>query len=331
MSPPSLLLFFHVPKTGGSSVREILLRNAGVRSAWNASRRLSAVVRFWDAPCFVCLQFRGFPGCDESLTAKCASWKPRVAPPAYFNSSRDDWRTSQVAVEFHGGSHAFFTSHVLPHVGLLRREYAQLGGTVVTATVLREPISYLFSSYHMYPPLLPGRRPDGATPFPQWVAHAAGLQVGHMLNCTAVTPRGGMHSACGCAEAARTRAMGALARIDVVGLTSCLPSFLDAIEARMRWDPDPPQLRLQRRAARRSETLEPLHSRPPCGAGHAPCQSVRRWTWDALNASSRSLTRRVAEACDAALYAEAARRARSDRGVGGEAACQPPPPPALGV
>ena len=54
--PPSLLLFYHVPKTGGSTMREWLLRNAGIRAS-GLPKRLDGYVRYYEAHCFMCLQF----------------------------------------------------------------------------------------------------------------------------------------------------------------------------------------------------------------------------------------------------------------------------------
>ena len=56
MAPPSLLLFYHVPKTGGSTMREWLLRNAGIRAS-GLPKRLDGYVRYYEAHCFMCLQF----------------------------------------------------------------------------------------------------------------------------------------------------------------------------------------------------------------------------------------------------------------------------------
>ena len=53
--PPALLIFYHVPKTGGSSAREWILRNSGVR-ARGLPARMHGLVRYYEARCFMCLQ-----------------------------------------------------------------------------------------------------------------------------------------------------------------------------------------------------------------------------------------------------------------------------------
>ena len=154
IGPPSLLVYYHIPKTGGSSTREWLLRNAGVR-ARGLPARLNGIVRYYEAQCFFCLQLADAlgadSGCEQSVRRKCAGGFTKR--PASFDFERGNWLTAgALAVEFHGPSEAIFIEHVLPRAHALRELYAKRNGTCKFATIIREPIDFLFSSYHMWPP-----------------------------------------------------------------------------------------------------------------------------------------------------------------------------------
>ena len=158
---PSLLVFYHVPKTGGSSVREWLLRNAGVR-ARGLPTRLQGLVRYYESRCFLCLQLHEVlaAGCPESEALQCGKVAPRRGHGS-FDSAHGDWRTAgALAVEFHGPSAGTFVEDVLPRAHALRKLYASRNGSVTLATLIREPVDFLFSSYHMWPP----RPGDAGTP-----------------------------------------------------------------------------------------------------------------------------------------------------------------------
>ena len=56
-APPALLMMYHIPKTGGSSVREWLLRNAGKLMPPSTNRRFTGVLRYYEARCFICRHY----------------------------------------------------------------------------------------------------------------------------------------------------------------------------------------------------------------------------------------------------------------------------------
>lgn len=345
--PPSLLVFYHIPKTGGTTTREWLLRNAGLRSR-GLPMRLQGFVRYWEATCFFCMQFSDLlgvtTGCDAKMRRKCT--KEYTKRPASFDFTKSSWRLAgPLAVEFHGPTEGSFVQTVLPQAEALRALYRQHNGTCRFATIVRDPIDFLFSSFHMWPPrpprtpssgekpprekrqelarrqpTLPGRDAVDASgpvvPFPRWVAGAAGLQVGFLTDpkCVAVTRAEGHRNTCGCDASARQSATKALRLFDIVGLTSCLPNFMDTVEVSMAWTPpDHPAGRLQRRSRGGNATAGLLQATPRCtdctaleSAAHA------RWSWEALSAEQRRATREVAR-CDEAIYRLALSRTRGPR------------------
>ena len=89
MATPLLLNFRHLEKTGGTTIREWLLRNAGKkpniprREQRPLSQRLDGFVRYYEARCFWCVQFPELHtdaakrACAD-LQADCAGRKKRV-------------------------------------------------------------------------------------------------------------------------------------------------------------------------------------------------------------------------------------------------------------
>ena len=132
---PSLLLLYHIEKTGGSSVFRWLQRQM------REPPRLTALFAYGQTSCFFSMHADLFPKMSYR-------WRSRQCG----GEQMPDWRTARVAVQFHSYSKGFFNDIVLPALPQLRARYAAAGGRVVTTTVLREPSSYLFSKYMMWPP-----------------------------------------------------------------------------------------------------------------------------------------------------------------------------------
>lgn len=306
---PRLIAFYHVPKTGGTSVREWLLRNAGVR-ARGLPVRLDGYVRYYEARCFICLQLAdvlgltGNDGCDEQTRSQCADQPPNRRPAA-FDAARGDWRTAgTLAAEFHGPTGEFFTGTVLPHVQQIRRVYARLNGSCVFATLVRDPIDFVFSSYHMWPPRI---APDRVLAFPEWVTTAAGLQIAFMADpsCVTISSVQGHRSRCTCNSHAIRVAKQAVRRMDVVGVTECLDHFYDRLEHAALLPKDGALARVQRRSRYGNASLGPIRSQPHCAdCTPAADRAHSVWRWEVLNASERRETAHAA-LCDHALYAAA--------------------------
>jgi len=221
-----------------------------------------------------------------------------------------DWRTSTIAVEFHAYSAPVFLARVMPSLKQLSYSYKRLGGTLLTATVLREPIAHLFSTFAYYPNNW-GPHPNNWGPqcsmghrtcsidlirehFPTWAAspHLVGMQAGALV----VTGNGrdtrckSVHRhPCGCGGGLRS-ARRVLSAIDIVAPTECLAAFLATVDAR-----------LGLAAPAEGKHMAVPFRQPTQGAGTA---SVRKHiTWSKFNHTTHELLRQVTE-CDRALYLE---------------------------
>lgn len=262
---PSLLLLYHIEKTGGSSVFRWLQRQM------REPPRLTALFAYGQTSCFFAMHAELFPKMSYKWRARQCGGE--VMP---------DWRTSRVAVQFHSYSKGFYNDHVLPVLPQLRARYAAAGGRVVTTTVLREPSSYLFSKYMMWPPH--DRATGHVIALPLWLPQAEGLQR------TALLKAGPRAHTPGCTGLEESRAR--LRTFDVVGVTSCLTLLLAALESAVHLPPD---------AAR----ITNVYARPQGWRGKSG-QEASGWTLQAVkeNATSRATLERVTR-CDNTLYADA--------------------------
>lgn len=317
---PSLLLFLHIEKTGGSTVMEWLARNVRPRDA--LARRLSMSVRYPDAECFMCDQF-GLLDCGRSPACKAGSRNFFMCNGAQF--SRPSWDQLQVAVEFHAYAKAFFQSTVVPRLGELRALYEGAGGTVVVMTLLREPVSHLISVYQMWPPVRPYESERNRLPtldFAAWARGTAGVQVAALgaQNLLRMTPMvRGMHTTRSCAGQARcieacdhlSEAIKMLSLFDVVGTPDCMQSALLAAGAKLRLRRESSSdgwLRMSS-VAGRLRPRELIRESPRAVHPGQAVYEASRVRWEQLNASARDEVLNVVGRCDLALYRSALERA----------------------
>ena len=265
---PSLLLLYHIEKTGGSSVFRWLQRQM------REPPRLSALFAYGQTSCFFALHADLFPKMAPRWRAKMCGGE--VMP---------DWRTARVAVQFHAYSKGFFNDHVLPVLPQLRARYAALGGRVVSTTMLREPASYLFSKYMMWPPH--DRLTGHVMALPLWLPQAEGLQR------TALLKAGPKAHTPGCAGLDESRKR--LRTFDLVGVTSCLTLLLATLEQAVGLPPD-------------TARISNVYARPQGWRGKSG-KEASGWTLESLraNATTRATLERVTR-CDDTLYADALRR-----------------------
>jgi len=266
---PSVVLLYHIEKTGGSAVMKWLKRQT------HAPSRLAAVYSYSQTSCFFALHADLFPGMEPR-------WRDKLCGGA----APLDWRSSKVAVEFHSYSKGFFLRSVLPALGALKRRYAEANGTVVAVTSIREPASHLLSKYRMWPPRTADR--THAVPLPAWLAsgEAHSLQSRALLSERPALP--------GCEGLTEARAL--LGQFDLVGVTHCLRPLLAAIEERLGLPHDP---------ARTGAALAAYHR--PQHWGGAIGREASEWTASRLNATGRRLLG-DATRCDESLYSDALRR-----------------------
>ena len=140
------MLFLHVPKCGGSSLN----------SYWRTQGALW--LGYGGAPfrCFTVLY-------KDAFTPRAR----RQLLPSSANQSADLLRrcnrtlraaarysTRPLVVEFHDRDGEEYFFRLEPYMDALRSHLTVRGGQLVTATVLREPVSLILSWYRMWPPLL---------------------------------------------------------------------------------------------------------------------------------------------------------------------------------
>tara|TARA_B110001452_G_scaffold51052_1_gene39006 strand:- start:60 stop:881 length:822 start_codon:yes stop_codon:yes gene_type:complete len=235
--------------------------------------RFTALFAYGQTACFFALHADLFPQMKPKWRASKCGGDDALMP---------DWRHSRVAVQFHSYSKGFFNDNVLPVMPQLRARYAALGGHVVATTVLREPSSYIFSKYMMWPP---HDTTGHVMSLPDWLPQAEGFQRTSLLKAgpRAHTP--------GCEGLEQSRAR--LRVFDIVGVTSCLPLLLAALEQSVGLPRDP--LRMAN-----------VYARPQGWGGKSGHEAHEHgWTMDKIkaNASTRATLERVTR-CDNHLYAD---------------------------
>lgn len=311
--PPTLVVLFHIEKTGGTALREWF---QGYRRGSPALTRPNSGFgfdRFFEQGEYTCFRwlhpslFKAPQRWDPHGTAKQSREAMRERCSHSDGAVQPDWSTGSYAFEIHGKqARDFYFASIHPHLALLRERYRAHNGSVLTLLTLREPRAHLLSSYLMWPPREPGPAslgPEdrahvscvGAVPLPRWLSTARGLQHGALTGALENTPLGGMTNPRGCAEAARSAQL--LGDFDLVGSTACLPDTMHALERRLGWARDAPYLQL---SLRRSSQTPPVPA--ACGRLHAESQE---WQAARLNASTLEQLAAAAQ-CDGKLL-EAAR------------------------
>jgi len=193
-APPRALLFNHVGKTGGTSIREWLRGRLVSAGLTRESRRIglhgSTRFTFYDYTASICF-FRPFAATvglewSRAQTTYCQDWASRTP----------HWTSVSAAVEFHTPIGQELLQKVLLRLPELRSLYAAHNGSLTTLLVLREPQAHIRSVYGMWTPRVPwpcGKDkcdgeplvssvhrwqvpPTRIVPFDSWVRLAAGLQ-----------------------------------------------------------------------------------------------------------------------------------------------------------
>ena len=140
---PFLFLFYHVEKTAGSAVMKWLhkLVSTHDRNLGNLTPRLTSLYDFTHTSCLLSQHGDLFPGYAKLWDERrCSVPHP---PP---------WQRSATAAEFHAYTKKRYWEDFVPVLPQLRAKYAAVNGTVITVTLLREPISHIMSAYKMWPP-----------------------------------------------------------------------------------------------------------------------------------------------------------------------------------
>ena len=326
---PALLLWSHIEKTGGTTLKGWLAHNA-LSTPRGMPQRLDYSIEYSGAHCLLALFPDVFPSRRHERNCNVAPHvlDNRVKAPT-LAVDQLDWRRLRLAVEFHDVSHSLFWTHVAPNLDALLARYRALNGSLVTATLLRDPLAYLISVFRYFPPVVAARPREGGlrngslVPFASWVRHADGLQLGrfalndrapyswHGIRCfamsTAIRHRTGFFNRRGCVDL--TAVLANLRAFDIVGVTSCLPAVFAAIEHRLGMAPVDSAACQSRRMREANGHL--LHISPR-GASRTFRSQLVNVTWAHLNHSTRRLALEVVRKCDARLYEHAEARALSE-------------------
>ena len=163
-APPTALFFYHMSKTGGTALGNLL---SGF--AWRSRKRelqqqgrqllLPLVLPDGMHGCFFALFPALFPGHAQAPTNCAAVWRSI----GYAGGGQPAWQRHAIAVEHHvGPSRAAFFSTLEPKLPQLRLLYAGHNGTILTTTIVRSPRAVVRSTYKMWPPRVPAGTAQGA-------------------------------------------------------------------------------------------------------------------------------------------------------------------------
>ena len=245
-----LILLAHVPKTGGSTVSEVLQALPG----WLfLGRPKSGHPRF----------FATYGDVFEGTHAfrwppKCLHLKPNVSALERGGcTGLPDWRRTRIMVDFHEpeGLHNFHAS-LMPRLPQLRARYAEAGCPMVVGTVLREPRAQMLSEFLYFRVALDRSLHGNATRqastlVDKWLPQRANPQLAWLRGRSCRIHSGGIFlcstpaaDPCGASRADRgddvaaeatvlAPALQLLRQLDIVGTTEEVPALVWAFAARV--------------------------------------------------------------------------------------------------
>ena len=319
--PPQALLYLHPQKTGGTSVRSWMARQAHATPP-SLAPRLSI---FWDAvraACFVALHRDLLVVDQRNRAAQGLGSMERDAKS--LAELRVSWEYVRVAVEFHTSTADIFLSRVLPNLPALAARYEAAGGRLLVVTTVRQPVSHLISAFDYKGPRWDDA-PDPAAPFTECALRgggASGLQVGGFVTVgsgsgqrrQALRWHGfGLNESyvndAGCEPSTLSEARAALARFDLVGLTECLPQLFRAIERRLEL-PHEPQAHSKARESTSHASPPPIQmeGRP------RPAEQFAHRVWPRLSLQVQGQIQATLRRCDGALFDDARHRCAAELG-----------------
>ena len=138
-----VILMLHIAKTGGSSINELCHQQQALFMGY-AGRAFPPI-------CFAWMYRTALPVHVQHRLQLHSAVPPAVCKNVIDAAIKQP--TRPMAVEFHARYMPLFFD-LAPHFPALRAHFAQAGGRLMTATLLREPRSLLVSTYGMWPPLI---------------------------------------------------------------------------------------------------------------------------------------------------------------------------------
>ena len=150
-SSPSALLFYHLERTGGNTLQSWLANNGySTPRRLGLVRRLNIAASYPSASCYMSAWPTLFPRAAERAARRPCSLRhfdvPWKSAPTPIPGGRFNWRSARVSIEFHDATRHLWWEELVPRLPELRAEYAALNGTLLTLTVLREPLAHVRSA-----------------------------------------------------------------------------------------------------------------------------------------------------------------------------------------
>ena len=323
-APPTALIFYHMAKTGGTALCNLL--NG---FAWRTRKRefqkqgrqllLPLVLPDGRHGCFFALFPTLFPEYAQASADCAVVWRD----VGFAGSGQPAWQRHAIAVEHHvPSSKAAFFATLEPKLPQLRLLYARHNGTILTTTIVRSPRAVLRSTYKMWPPRVPAETAQGAA------ATAAGgfsmkldskrfvvLPFGYYLQrrpplaaqANQLLAGSGLEAA-ECANGNATRSLELVRRrlrgFDEVGVTECTRRYWRRLGARLGWSNLVDESIMDAAEAREhNEWYKPL------GMEHTQTTTQGLRPWVEAQADSElepqaSAALEHAVLCDAAVYAD---------------------------
>ena len=128
----SAVAVFHIPKTGGTSMR-----------AWMGRTYGSGALAYTDAACFFFLHRDIFTRYNRSGKQPCGGKQARAV-----------LHRKRLSIEFHMWSEWRFWYELMPKAAELRERYARAGGVFLATTLLRPPRDLVLSAYRYSRPMI---------------------------------------------------------------------------------------------------------------------------------------------------------------------------------
>ncbi|KAL3920725.1 MAG: hypothetical protein SGPRY_005150 [Prymnesium sp.] len=235
-SLPSLLLFYHMPKTGGTTFRALMQTLGVSRDDIERQRSPTArLPRLISSDCLLSL----FP----------ELWAYNASSRLPCGAKQMSWHVADMAVEFHYQHEMeHWWKLITPALPQLRLLYAAHKGKVITATLVRHPTTMMASHYKMWPPRVPAQMIPHATDRPhetiRGVEHTIptfneALTMRFSESCTyqsslvkaLVTSKFSCSRSQHHQDLARERLRG----FDVLGITDCFRQFCRLLGAELPW------------------------------------------------------------------------------------------------
>ena len=144
--PPSLVVLFHIEKTGGTALRDWFRGYQRGSPALTKPNSGFGFDRFFEQGEYTCFKwlhpglFKAAQRWDPNGAARQGREAMREQCSHSDGAAQPNWSSGSYAFEIHGKpARDFYFHSIHPHLGLLRERYRAHNGTVLTLLTLRQP------------------------------------------------------------------------------------------------------------------------------------------------------------------------------------------------